>query len=285
MASARKKLTGIKHGKWTTENMELAIKAVNDKQMGFLKASKCYNVPKTTLRRHLKGSNQYAVGGKKHLGRQIDLPEHLEEQLVQHVLELEARFYGLTPYALRRLAYQIAEANNLHTRFNHEDKVAGKAWLRNFLKRHQEISSRLPEATSLGRASGFNRQQVDGFFHLLEDVIKNNELSASQIFNMDESGISVVQKMNRILAKKGKHQVGAITSQERGQTVTIICCNNAAGHFIPPGMIFPRVRMKAELTDGAPPGTMFTCQVGMLDICMHRPIQFTQTIVKQGDLN
>ena len=41
---------------------------------------------------------------------------------------------------------------------------------------------------------------------------------------------------------------------ERGQTVTIICSNNAAGSFVPPGFIFPRVRMKPELTDGARPG-------------------------------
>ena len=96
---------------------------------------------------------------------------------------------------------------------------------------------------------------------MLGNIIQNNNLTAARIFNMDESGINVVLKMSRIIAKKGKHQVGSITSQERGENVTIICCNNAAGQFIPPGMIFPRVRMRAEFTDGAPPGTMFTCQV------------------------
>ena len=50
---------------------------------------------------------------------------------------------------------------------------------------------------------------------------------------MNKSGISVVQKMTKILAKKGKRQIGSVTSTECGQTVTIICSNNAAGSFVP----------------------------------------------------
>ena len=176
---------------------------------------------------------------------------------------MEARFYGLTPKDLRKLAYQIAEANKIKTRFDHNEKLAGKKWLKWFLQRHPEISLRLPEATSLGRASGFNKCQIDLFFTLLSDLTEKNALTADRIYNMDESGISVVQKMSKVLAKKGKRQVGSITSSERGQTVTIICCNNAAGRYVPPGFIFPRVRMKNELTDGAPPGSMFACQVSM----------------------
>ena len=55
-----------------------------------------------------------------------------------------------------------------------------------------------------------------------------------------------------VLGKKGKHQIGAITSQERSQTITIFCCMSAAGYFIPLGMIFPRKRMKAKLMNFAP---------------------------------
>ena len=79
--------------------------------------------------------------------------------------------------------------------------------------------------------------------------------------NMDEFGITVIQKPSKILALKGKCQVGTITSLERGQNITIICSMNAIGSFVPPGFIFPRVRMKVELRDAAPPQSMFACQV------------------------
>ncbi|KAJ4448622.1 hypothetical protein ANN_00012 [Periplaneta americana] len=34
---------------------------------------------------------------------------------------------------------------------------------------------------------------------------------------------------------------------------------SAAGHFLPPFLVFPRVNMKAELLDGAPNGSLAVC--------------------------
>ena len=73
----------------------------------------------------MKGDNKYALNGKKHVCRQVDLPEDIKAQLVEHAIDLEARFYGLTPQNLR-LAYQIAEINQVKTRFNHDEKLVGK---------------------------------------------------------------------------------------------------------------------------------------------------------------
>ena len=73
------------------------------------------------------------------------------------MIRLEARFYGLTPLNLRKLAFQVAKVNGLVVRFNKEKEIAGKELLSGFLKCHLEILLRSPEATSLARASGFNR--------------------------------------------------------------------------------------------------------------------------------
>ena len=98
--------------------MQCSKAAVRENKMRFLKASKGFNVPKTTLRRHFHDQNKIAKNGRKHIGRIPDLPQVLEKQLADHVLQMEAKFYGLTPADLKKLAFEIATANGLATRFN-----------------------------------------------------------------------------------------------------------------------------------------------------------------------
>jgi len=226
-----------KRAQWNSEDMKTDA-------MGLNKAARTYSVPKATLLRHVKRLNVNAHDGEKKLGRTSDLPEDVENDLVQHILLLESRFYGLTRDSVLRLAYQIAKANKITTRFNESKQKAGKEWLRCFLSRHPEISLRTPEATSLARAAGFNRQRVDSFFQLLEKIVKEENLSSDRIYNMDETGFSAVQKPQKVFARKGKHQVGSITSCERGRNITFVCCVSGSGQYIPPLVIYPRKNLK-----------------------------------------
>jgi hypothetical protein len=95
---------------------------------------------------------------------------------------------------------------------------------------------------------------VFGFFDIFEKIVIIN-LTATNIFNVDESGFSTVQKRNqKILARKGKSQVGVIASGERGVNTTMVVCTSAAGQYVAPMIIFKRKRMVVELGLGAPPG-------------------------------
>ncbi|KAK9739565.1 DDE superfamily endonuclease [Popillia japonica] len=62
-----------------------------------------------------------------------------------------------------------------------------------------------------------------------------------------------------VITLKGKKQVGTVTAAERGALVTVVFCMNAVGGFVPPLFVFPRKNMKADLLDGAPPGTIAAC--------------------------
>jgi hypothetical protein len=80
----------------------------------------------------------------------------------------------------------------------------------------------------------------------------------SRIFDIDETGLTVVQKKPEVLAIKGKRQIGALTATERGSLITIVVYMNASGIFVPHLIIFPRKNAKHLLTRGAPPGTVPT---------------------------
>ena len=130
----------------------------------------------------------------------------MEKELANHILRLEAMFFGLTPKDLRKVAYQWAERNKLDHPFSREKGMAGEDWLNGFLKRNNQLSLRKPEATSYARASAFNLPQVTRFFDLLEEVMAKEKFPAHRIFNMDETGISIVHKPPRIVGSKERNK-------------------------------------------------------------------------------
>lgn len=60
---------------------------------------------------------------------------------------------------------------------------------------------------------------------------------------------------SKILGARGQKQIGQVTSGERGVLVTACCIINAAGHAVPPYLIFPRVYFKPHMITGTPNGT------------------------------
>lgn len=246
---------------WREEDMQNAIDAVSREEMGWLLAAKTFNVPQATLRRRARNKNKFVNSTSKGLGRfRPALNEEMETDLVQHALRLESCLFGLTCVEMRKLAYQIAEANGMDHTFNRNNQTAGMDWFRGFKARHPELTIRKPEATSMARAQAFNKPQVAKFFRTLHETMVKHNINPMRVYNMDESALNTVQTTQKVIAMKGKKQVGAVTSAERGVHCTVVCCMCSAGNFIPPSVIFPRRRWKPELGDEGPPGTLNLCQ-------------------------
>ncbi|CAM1318676.1 Uncharacterised protein r2_g2668 [Pycnogonum litorale] len=250
-----------KYCKWETSDMERAIGAIRRGDMGLNAAAKTYGVPKATLSRHEKKQNIYANEDVKFHGGVSCLGEDLEQELIDQCLALEERFFGLTMNELRELAYQLAESNGIAHNFSKDAEMAGKKWYYGFMRRHPKLSLREPESTSLARAQGFNKPRVEAFFKLLSEIYDKHKLTPHRLYNMDETSLSTVQDGQRkIVGRRGKRQIGALTSQERGESSTCVVCCNAAGNYVPPMVIYKRKRMKPELTNGGPPGAVYSCQ-------------------------
>ena len=76
-------------------------------------------------------------------------------------------FDGIGYTAVRRLSLEYAQRRGKKYPESWEkNAMAGKEWMLSFMKRHQKISLRSPEATSMSRAIGFNQRSVKGFFDL-----------------------------------------------------------------------------------------------------------------------
>lgn len=75
------------------------------------------------LKWRLDGKNFFATEAKQVFGRPQDLPPELETQLVQHILEPE-KIFLVGREDVKKLAFEIAEANSIPSRFNKESKMA-----------------------------------------------------------------------------------------------------------------------------------------------------------------
>ena len=93
------------------------------------------------------------------------------------------------------------------------------------------------------------------------------KLVPKQIWNVDESRISTVQKLRHIVAVKGLKQIGSVTSGERGSLVTMCVAVCATRNSVLPMFIFLRQNFKDHfIRDGPtvcvgvthPPGWMTT---------------------------
>ncbi|XP_043478272.1 MFS-type transporter clz9-like [Leptopilina heterotoma] len=142
-----------------------------------------------------------------------------ENELCSHLLDMEKSLYGLTSKDLRGLVYQLAVCNNKSHPFNDENK---RSWER------------------LG-ASVF-KKTPRAFY---KTTRKHLGCTCCRI---QQAG-----------AQKGRKQVGAITSAERGATITVEICLSASGQYMPPMIIFPRKRMNPQLMINAAPGAWETC--------------------------
>lgn len=240
---------------WSERTMR---EAINEAKKSSIKgASVKYGIPYSTLQRRVKTGSSI-----KKLGRFTPIFTEAEElELVQHLKDLDALFYGLTKTEFLQLVGEFAKRKNKQTPF--KSNVAGKQWYKNFKKRHPEIVLRTPESTSIARLQAFNKPAVNRFYDLLQDIIEKENIRPDMIFNMDETGVRTSStKQPKVLSVYGKKQVGAVSSLEKGTLTTVICCCSASGNFAPPPFfIFKRKRFQARLLDGSMPG----CEASVSD--------------------
>lgn len=124
-----------KRAQWTDEDLQAAMNAVKTGQLTQRAASERFKLPRTTLRNHLKTEKT-----TKNLGRKTVLTKEQEKVLVQRIVNYASIGIVLTPKAIRRQTFLYCEQNGIKNSFNKRIGLAGKHWLKLFLKRNPTIS-------------------------------------------------------------------------------------------------------------------------------------------------
>lgn len=240
--------------------MRTAVKKIIEDGTPLREVSTALSIPRGTLQRYVKDARSRGTRSmeyqKTKATRQV-FTSTQEVMLKEYLITASKHHHGLTKKQTRELAWQYAKRSGVSypSKWD-ENNIAGEDWISGFLKRHKELSCRKPEATSLSRSTSFNRVNVSAFFDNLENIREKHNFDAGDIWNMDETALTTVHKPPKVIAERSARQVGQVTSAERGTLTTMIAAVNAAGGFIPPMMIFPRVNYRPHMITGAPTGTI-----------------------------
>ncbi|RXG68808.1 hypothetical protein Avbf_01756 [Armadillidium vulgare] len=240
-----------KRALWSENDLVSAVQAVERGLLSTYKAAERYKVPRRTIRNHLQTGSL-----KKTLGRKSILSDDQETELVNRIMRFSEM--PVTPLIVRRLVFKFCELNNIKHNFNPSAKVAGNDWFKSFMKRHPEISRRKAQFMNPARAQKLKKFIVDDHFKRLSEVYDNLDLKShpERIYNMDEKGCCLtIHHQQTVLAKKRAKRVH-LQSSEHAESVTIAGCVNALGIAIPPMIIFKGRRLKPELYDNLPQGTL-----------------------------
>ena len=282
MVQTYKRKTG--RASWDEEMMKLAILSVQKNELSIRKAAQAFEVPKDALHRRLKkqiksvseeSQHEKALGAFKTV-----LSRQEEDELVDYIKCMDSKFYGLTINDLRCIVFDFVSKKKIKNPFNSEKGMADRDFVAGFLKRHPDLSLCKPEAIALNRVFGISKESISLYFQNLKEILDTENIEPSRIYNCDESGLTCVHKPVKVLSTKGKHVVSSATSGERGRTTTVLLAVSATGHYVPPMLIFRRKRMKPELLDRTPVGTIGGCSdSGWIDKDLF--FKFIQHFVKE----
>lgn len=210
-----------------------------------------------TLCRYVKeaqtnGTRDFNIGYKS--PHQVFSVEQ-ENILTEYIVKAANIFFGLSPRDVRKLAFECGKEFGVDMPESWKaNATAGADWFSGFMKRNPALSIRTPEPTSLSRATSFNKTNVGNFFSLLKTVLERDSIKPQDIWNVDETGVTTVQKPVSVVGPKGAKQIGALTSSERGTLVTMCGAVSATGNSVPPMFIFPRVKYFDHFVIGGPVG-------------------------------
>ncbi|CAG4934089.1 unnamed protein product [Parnassius apollo] len=144
---------------WSQTDLQNALDDIKNNQMSERAAALKYNIPRRTLKNHIKSGSVV-----KRIGRKAVFTDTQEKELVERIKKFSSIGMPLTPKIIRKQAYLFCERNNIQNPFSDKKLTAGKKWLNNFLARNKDISQRKAQFMNPARAQKLNKHIVDKHF-------------------------------------------------------------------------------------------------------------------------
>lgn len=236
--------------RYSQETLEKALKAISDGVITLNKASKAFNIPKSTLSNKL--SNK--VPWQRKMGPSTELTFDEEKKLAEWILAKAKLGFPMHPEEVYDTVEIFLKENNRESKFI--DGRPGKKWLSLFLKRHPNVTKRNSEIISKARAA-VTEKAIRNWFAELDKFLEEERAmdiknDPTRIFNTDETGVMTCPKTGLILGPKNYKNTYEIASGKEKESITVLCTFSADGNNVPPFVIYPYKRMPPAVVQNFP---------------------------------
>lgn len=237
MASKTKKTM-----QYAAEDLKKALDAI-DGGMPILKASKIFNIPRTTLTYKHKGI--YPKQCRK--GPPTNLTPGEEKSLVKWLDHIgDCGFPATKTQLLDSVEMLMKEFNRPNNFINNRP---GNKWYSCFMNRHPELSVRMSQNIS--------EANIRNWFGEIENYLKNNNFyhilnDSKRVFNADETAFFFNPKIKKVIVKRGESAVYNFINNNEKECLTTLITANAAGQLAPPMVIFPYIRIPSHIISSMP---------------------------------
>lgn len=228
--------------------LDQAVEAVKN-GMPKLKASKLFNVPRSTIR--FRCSAKFT---KSRPGPHTVLSSANEEMLVSWVTECQKKGFPRSKEDLKEAVKDFLDENEQENPFT--NNIPGKGWYYAFLKRHPQIVPRTPEAITAA-SSVVAESDIRNYFDNIEKYLRKNEYyeilsDPTRIYNGDETNFQLCPNNKVVLAPKGARNIYEVDRGQAKQSLTVMFTFSASGTIVPPMIIYPYKRLPNEIKQSVP---------------------------------
>lgn len=238
---------------YSKENLENAIKEMNENGASLLEMSKKYSIPKSTL--HDKISGKYK---NPSVGRTTVL-SHEEEKHIAAGLQYAAQYgWPCNRGDIRNMVQQYCVLTKKHEQWI--ENGPGIEFIRGFEKRWQHcITKRKPELVTSSRAKDLSEETIDQFFDMVKHVYEENNLfdKPNCIFNCDETGFNTDEKAKGCFFRRGVNFTPILNPSGGKAMYTVLFSGSAYGKIMPPFVVYKGKYLHNGWCTGGPTGTQY----------------------------
>jgi hypothetical protein len=214
----------------------LAISDLQNQKISTIgRAAKIYNVPRTTLRDRLKGTQQRSqTRANNH-----KLTEFEEESLVKWILDLDKRGLPPRPSMVRDMANILLA--------QHGNQQVGEKWVYNLVQRRSELKSRFSRRYNYERAKCEDQKIIQEYFDSVQEATLKYGILPEDIYNFDETGFAMgLCATAKVITGSDRYARPKLLQPGNREWVTSIEAVNSTGWALPSYVIFKATKYSQE---------------------------------------